>query len=170
MLLHISVHLAYIGQSGRSIAIRHKEHVRYTRTNNPTYAYALHILNNKYDFETAEETLKLLKPCHKDPRMNCWETFYMQLFHQHGTLINEQRLNDINPLYEIADTSRIPIHAPQISQKLHDTQYTPQLGKSDKSICLYSICIPKVRIFNFSECRKACCHNTEKLKTMYFTD
>ena len=79
---------AYIGQSGGSIAVKHKEHVRYIRTNNPTSAYALHILNNKHDYGTADETLKLLKPCHKGPRMNCWETFYMQLFHQHGTLIN----------------------------------------------------------------------------------
>jgi hypothetical protein len=94
------------------MAVRHKEHVQYIRTNNPTSAYAMHILNNKHYFGTAEETLKLLKPCHKGPRMNCWETFYMQLFHQHGTLINEQHLNDINPLYKIADTSRIPIHAP----------------------------------------------------------
>jgi hypothetical protein len=37
---------------------------------------------------------------------------YMQLFHQNGTLINEQHLNDINPIYEIADTSRIPINVP----------------------------------------------------------
>ena len=84
---------AYIGQSGRSTAVRHKEHVRYIRTNNPTSAYALQILNNKHDFGTTEETLKLLKPCHKGPQMKCWETFYMQLFHQH--------VNDINPLYEI---------------------------------------------------------------------
>jgi len=74
---------AYIGQSGRSIAVRHKEHVRYIWTNSPTSAYALHILNNKHDFGTAEETLKLLKSCHKGSRINCWETFYMQLFHQH---------------------------------------------------------------------------------------
>jgi hypothetical protein len=43
-------------------------------------------------------------------RMNGWETFYMQLFHQHGTLINVQQVNDINPLYEVADTSRTPLH------------------------------------------------------------
>jgi len=32
---------AYIEQSGGFIAVRHKEHVRYIRTNNPTSAYAL---------------------------------------------------------------------------------------------------------------------------------
>jgi hypothetical protein len=57
-----------------------------------------------------------------------------------------------------------------VTHKLHGTQHTPQLGKFDKSICLRPICMPKVRIHNFSECRKACCHNTEKLITMYFTD
>jgi hypothetical protein len=40
---------AYIRQSERSIALRHKEHARYICTNNPTSAYALHILNNRHD-------------------------------------------------------------------------------------------------------------------------
>jgi hypothetical protein len=89
--------------------VRHKEHVRYVRTNNPTSAYALHILNNKHECGTPAETLELLKACHKGTRMNCWETFYMQVFHQHKLLINEQNISDINPLYELADTSRIPL-------------------------------------------------------------
>jgi hypothetical protein len=33
----------------------------------------------------------------------------MQIFHQHKLLINEQNISDINPLYELADTSRIPL-------------------------------------------------------------
>jgi len=45
----------YIGQSGRTIKIRHKEHVRYIRTNNPQSAYALQIL----------------KSCSKGTQMNC---------------------------------------------------------------------------------------------------
>jgi len=49
----------------RAITMRYKEHVRYVRTNNPTSAYALHILNNKHEYGNATETLKLLKPCHK---------------------------------------------------------------------------------------------------------
>jgi hypothetical protein len=44
--------------------------------------------------------------------MNCWETFYMQVLHQHNMLINEQQVNDINPLYELADTTRTPLHIP----------------------------------------------------------
>ena len=64
---------SYVGQSGRSIATRHKEHTRYIRINNPISAYALHVLINRHEYGTAEETLELLKPCNKGTRMNCWE-------------------------------------------------------------------------------------------------
>jgi len=47
--------------------------------------------------------------CHKLIRMNCWETFHMQTFHRHNILISEQQVNDINPLYELAETSRISL-------------------------------------------------------------
>ena len=89
--------------------MRHKVHVRYIRTNNLTSAYALHILNNKHEYGTAAETLELLKTCHEITHMDCWETFYMHTFHKHKILITEQQVSDINPLYELADTSRIPL-------------------------------------------------------------
>jgi len=44
--------------------------------------------------------------------MNCWETFYMQAFHQHNILINQEQGNDINPMYELANTSRITLRVP----------------------------------------------------------
>jgi len=51
---------SYVGQSSRSIATRHK--TRNTlRTNNPISAYALHILNNRHEYGTAEETLELIE-------------------------------------------------------------------------------------------------------------
>jgi hypothetical protein len=48
---------------GRPINTRYKEHIRYIRQNNPVSAYAMHIFNNRHEFDPAEETLKLLKPC-----------------------------------------------------------------------------------------------------------
>jgi hypothetical protein len=45
-------------------------------------------------------------------RMNCWEALYMQAFYQRNILIEEQQVNDINPLYELAHTSRDQIHIP----------------------------------------------------------
>jgi hypothetical protein len=50
--------LKYVGQSGRPILSRHKEHIRYIRNNNATSAYAVHILNNRHKYGTADERLK----------------------------------------------------------------------------------------------------------------
>jgi len=38
--------------------------------------------------------------------MNCWESFYLQIFQQQSTLIDEQKVNDLNPLYTLADVTR----------------------------------------------------------------
>jgi len=44
--------------------------------------------------------------------MNCWEALYMQAFHQRNILIEEQQVSDINPVCELAHTSRGQLHIP----------------------------------------------------------
>jgi len=92
----------YVGHSGRAISVRFKEHIRYTRSNNSTSAYAVHILDNRHEYGTKEDTLELLKKCQKGKYMDYWEALYMQTFHQKKTLIYEQQIGDANPLFEIA--------------------------------------------------------------------
>jgi len=92
----------YVGQSGRPITIRHKEHIRYIRTNNTKSAYAAHILNNRHEYGTAENTLKLIHPCRKGQKMNSWENLYIQIYRQQDRLITEQQVNEPNPLYDLA--------------------------------------------------------------------
>jgi hypothetical protein len=77
--------------------------------------YAIHILNNKREYGTADETLKLLKPCNKGLKMNCMESFYIQINRQHNRLITKELTGDYNPLYEQAyfprDLRHIPWHS-----------------------------------------------------------
>ena len=108
---------AYVGQSGRPITTRHKEHLSYIRNNNPTLAYAMHILNKRHEYGPAKETLKLLKPCSKGGRMDCWESLYIHLHHKQNILIDEQKANDSNPLSDLATTPRDPIHLTQPSTR-----------------------------------------------------
>ena len=96
---------AYVGQSGRPITIRRREHLRYIRNSSSTSEYATHILDNRHEFGPAEETLKLLKPCSKG-RMDCWESLFIHLHHRHNILIDEQQANDNNPLFELASIPR----------------------------------------------------------------
>jgi hypothetical protein len=68
----------YVGQSGRAINVRYKEHIRYIRTNNPKSAYVTHVLDNRHEYGTEENTLQLLQVCQKGTRMDCWEALYVQ--------------------------------------------------------------------------------------------
>jgi len=92
----------YVGQSGRPITTRHKEHIRYIKNNNPASAYAVHILINRHEYGTTENTLQLIKPCRKSSKMNNWENMYIQIYCQYSKLIEEQQVNEPNPLFEYA--------------------------------------------------------------------
>jgi hypothetical protein len=93
---------AYVGQSERAINVRYKEHIRYIRTNNPKSTYATRILDNRHEYGTVQDTLQLLQACQKGTRMDCWEALYMQALHQQKVLINEQQVNNTNPLFQMA--------------------------------------------------------------------
>ena len=100
-------------------------------------AYATHILDNRHEFGTSEETLKLLKSCSKGQKMNCWETLYMQIHRKLNILISEQLITQFNPLYDLAYTPRDlqPYSYPWTnvysnSPPLHSRQCT-QIGKSN---------------------------------------
>ena len=89
----------YIGQTGRGINVRYKEHVRYIKTNNPQSAYAMHILHNRHAYGTAENTLQILRSCHKGSQMNNWEAMLIQYHHHRQILITEQLPYEDNILY-----------------------------------------------------------------------
>jgi len=87
------------------INVRHKEHIKYIRTNSPLSTYALHILQNRHEYGTVADTLQLLKTCQKGTHMNCSEAIYMQVLHQHKVLIKEQQVSQTNPLYQLVNTT-----------------------------------------------------------------
>ena len=115
---------AYIGQSGRPITIRHREHLRYIRNNNPISAYAMHILDNRHECGQAEEFFKLLKTCTKGTRMNCWETIFIHMHYKHSILISEQQVTDTNPLFKLARIPRDLQGIPRHSTSLYSEPYT----------------------------------------------
>jgi hypothetical protein len=122
--------MAYIGQSGRPITTRHRKNTRYIWTNNPNSVYVTHILNNEHVYGTANEMLKLLKPCNKGLEMNCWESFYIKIYRQRNRIITEQLTGDYNPLKEQAysphELQHIPWHSlDQIGSYTHTHIHTP---------------------------------------------
>jgi hypothetical protein len=88
LLLFKLLQKIYVGQSGRSIAVRYREHVRYIRTNTLHSVYAMHILNNQHEYGPSEYTLQMLQRCHKGTLMNIWENFFIQQLHHLRILIS----------------------------------------------------------------------------------
>jgi len=66
----------------------------------------MHILHNRHQFGPEDKTLKLLKPCNKGIKMNCWEALYMNILYKQGLLISEQQVTDTNPLFDLATVPR----------------------------------------------------------------
>jgi hypothetical protein len=91
----------YIGQTGRNIGTRFKEHHHYVRTNNPKSAFAMHILNNNHQYNSIEESLQLIVPCNKGNRMSYLENLYIQQFRSLGLLMDEQCTFEYNPLFAL---------------------------------------------------------------------
>jgi hypothetical protein len=99
----------YTGQTGRDTYIRFKEHIWYIRTNNPKWAFAVHILENNRQYDTTEESLLLITPCNKGNRLNLLENLYIQQFHSLGLLMDEQDTFEYNTLFSQFKT-RAPLY------------------------------------------------------------
>jgi hypothetical protein len=95
-----------VGQPERPITTRYQEHTRYITTNNPNSAYAPHILNNQHGYGHQENTLHMLKTCHKGNLMSIWETFHMQQLHHLQLLTHKQSPKELNQLNTLGRTSR----------------------------------------------------------------
>ena len=53
--------MPFIGQRSRSLKQRYQEHIRYIRHNKPHSAFALHVLNNKHEYDPINKTMNVLQ-------------------------------------------------------------------------------------------------------------
>jgi len=100
------------------------------QTNNPASACATHILNNRQEYGTANNTLKLIQPCRKCMKMNHWENMYIQIYRQQNQLITEQQGNELNPLYELAQLPHTLRNSSQTDLPLSRAPSTHSISKS----------------------------------------
>jgi hypothetical protein len=92
----------YVGQIARTSKQRYKEHIRYKKHNNLQSAYALHILQNRHEYGTIQDTISLLEFAQKVSRMNMLEQYYIHKYQYNNKLIPEQNSGEHNSLFEIA--------------------------------------------------------------------
>jgi len=105
----VTCNRSYVGQTSRSLRQRYKKQTRYIKNNNPLSAYALHILNNQYEYSPLEKTMSLPKPLNNTSLLTAYEQFFIQALHKSGKLISEQNPGEPNPLLQMAIN---PSHPP----------------------------------------------------------
>jgi hypothetical protein len=97
----------HIGQTSGSLKERYQEHIRYIRHNEPHSAYAMHIQNNKCEYDLINNTMTLLKHINKASLLLPYKQLYIQTYHQHKQLISEQYIGEHNPIYQLIQNTFI---------------------------------------------------------------
>ena len=113
----------YVGQSGRPIATRHKEHIRYIKTNKPVSAYAIHILNNRHEYGTANDTLKTNSTMQKKHENEPLGKYVHTNIPPTRPAYHEQQINELYELAQLQHTLR------NSSQAEHQQTRTPNTHK-----------------------------------------
>ena len=67
--------MSYTGQTSHSLKQRCQEHIE------PQSAYALQILNNKYEYGPIDNTMTLLKHINKTSLLLSYKQVYIQSYH-----------------------------------------------------------------------------------------
>jgi dsDNA-specific endonuclease/ATPase MutS2 len=81
----------YIGQTGRNLKTRFKEHIRSIRFNKDESAYAQHILNRGHQYGPIEQVMEIVEQARKGGLMNIKEIYHIHNFERRKEVIEEQR-------------------------------------------------------------------------------
>jgi hypothetical protein len=92
--------LKYEGRTGRTFRTRYKGHIREIQTNGKTSKYAQHVLNTTYNYDTIENTMRILHVERKGKMLYALEKYHIYTLTEQGIQINETSTNVYNPIYE----------------------------------------------------------------------
>jgi hypothetical protein len=62
--------------------------------------------NNQHEYGPPENTLHMLKICHRENLMNIWEIFHIQQLHNLQLLTDTQSPQELNPPYTLGGIPR----------------------------------------------------------------
>jgi hypothetical protein len=93
-----------------SLTARFREHTRYIKNNDPQSAYALHILENLYEYGTINGTMTLVQPVNNTAMLLPYEQLFIQNYHHKGKHIPEQHRGEPNPLLQLAYNTDTKTH------------------------------------------------------------
>jgi hypothetical protein len=91
----------YTGQTGRNFKTRYKEHIRDIKCNRAKTGYSQHILDTGHEYNNIETSMNIVKVQSKGKLLNTLEKFYIYKENKSGNLLNENKMETFNPIYEL---------------------------------------------------------------------
>jgi hypothetical protein len=91
----------YIGQTGRDIKTRYKEHVSYIKSKKDKSRYALHILQENHEYGPIDKIMNILKPQSKGKPLDVYERFYIYKANKQKIIMKEQHVEVNNILFDL---------------------------------------------------------------------
>ena len=92
---------AYVGQTGRNLKSRFREHIRCIKNKYPRSANALHIHNCRHEYGNIDDTMTLLEPINTPTLLLPYEQMYIQSLHHNNEPIPKQHLKEHNPIFDL---------------------------------------------------------------------
>jgi hypothetical protein len=88
--------LKYIGETGRMLNIRYKQHIHAIRSNKSNSGYSNHMLNKGHAYGTITDTMGIIRTGKKFKHLNALEKYHICRISK-----NNQHMNDTyNPIFE----------------------------------------------------------------------
>jgi hypothetical protein len=101
--------MKYIGQTGRTLNARYKEHIYDIKSNNNNTGYSRHILDTQHSYGSIEDVVRIGR---KGKHLNTLEK-YIYKISKEGVHMNDTNIDEYNPIFEV-------LH------KIYDTPHTTQ--------------------------------------------
>jgi hypothetical protein len=60
-----------------------------------------HVLNNVHEYANITINMSVLRHVDREPSINSYEQFYIQLYYYNNKLVPEQSMGENNPLYRL---------------------------------------------------------------------
>lgn len=89
----------YVGQSGRSIKTRFKEHINSVKHGRPS-AFGTHAFEADHKFNNIENTLEIIKVMEKSQNLNTYEAIEIFLERNNQDNLNDQETFGNNPMFQ----------------------------------------------------------------------
>jgi hypothetical protein len=103
-LMCMDCNKVYIGQTGRTLRTRYKEHIRSIKYNKEDSGYITHILNNTHNYGTIEDVMEKIDQAKRGRIMNIEENLHIYIYKKQNKLIEEQKMkveSSVNGLFDI---------------------------------------------------------------------